>query len=364
MKKRMALFYPTIEFKDPKWLWTSALLWDRIYRIVPNEYIPKDSRNILELMEDGTIGQPIDPSLYASDVADEFIDKYNGTDWHAPALGNYKLMSNKYINLHKDKADVKIRNLIIAKGQKDSDSEWLKVPEYIAGLYMLYLANHISNANKLELITDSSAAWCGSNYFSYDGKIDDFEVYNDNSEKLASLIIQDFIPENILDISAKDLLKFRENRKDERHRFLDCMDSLASDIANCRDPKIVNDIIEDHKKDILDSQKDFKKSFDMIRVSGWLGVKSVLVPVAMPVVTSMYELSDSTKAWVNSSGILFGLIAGFLEEKQKIYKLKKEYKYNYLLELKNELDRARVCFSGFENYNSYLEYEMNNFIHD
>ncbi|OVE69081.1 hypothetical protein CCS79_09150 [Clostridium diolis] len=362
MNKRMALYYPTIEFNNPKWLWTAALLWDRIYRIVPNGYTPKDSRNILELMEDGTIGGSIDPSMYSSEVADKFIDKYNGTDWNAPALGNYELMSSKYINLHRDKADVKVRNLFTDLGKKNN--EWIEVPEYIAGLYMLYLANHISNTNGLALITDSSASWCGTNYFSYDGKIDDFEIYNNTTDKLASLVIQDFIPKNILDISPKELLKFRERRKDERNRFLNCMDSLASDISNCKDPKIVNDIIESHKKDILDSKKEFKKSLDMIRVSGWFGVKSALVPVAMPVMTSMNNLSDSTKLWLNASGILFGVIAGFLDAKQKTSKLSKEYKYNYLLELKSELERAKVCVTGYEDYNSFLEYEMNNFIHD
>lgn len=362
MNKRVALYYPTIEFNNPKWLWTAALLWDRIYRIVPNGYAPKDSRNILELMEDGTIGAAIDPSTYSSEVADKFVDKYNGADWNAPALGNYELMSSKYINLHRDKADVKVRNLITAQG--DKNNEWIEVPEYIAGLYMLYLANHISDENGLALITDSSASWCGSNYFSYDGQIDDFEAYNNTSDKLASLIMQDFIPKNILDISPKELLKFRDRRKDERNRFLDCMDSLASHISNCKDPKIINDIIEDHKKEILDSKKDFKKSLDIIKVSGWVGVKSALVPVVMPVMSSMYNLSDSTKSWMSTAGIVFGVIAGFLEGKQKISKLNKEYKYNYLLELKSELERARVCFTGYNNYNSFLEYEMNNFIND
>lgn len=362
MNNRMALYYPTIEFCNPKWLWTAALLWDRIYRIVPDGYIPKDSSNIRDLMEDGTIGTGIDPSLYSSSVSNQFISKYNGSDWGAPALGNYKLMSNQYIQLHKDKADVKIRNLIIAKGGKNGD--WIRVPEYIAGLYMLYLANHIAGDNKLSLVTDTSASWCGSNYLHYDGKIDDFELHSNAPDKLASLIIQDFIPSNILDITPKELLKFRERRKDERHRFLDCIDSLAKDISNCKDTGIVNDIIEDHKKDILNAKKDFKKSLDIIRVYGWVGVKSTLIPAIMPVITSLYNLPDTTKGWINASGILFGAVAGFLESGQKIDKLKKDFNNNYLLEIKSELQRSNVCFTGYTDYNSFLEYEMNNFIHD
>jgi hypothetical protein len=33
-----ALYYPSIEFADPQWLWASSLIWDRIYRIVPKDY--------------------------------------------------------------------------------------------------------------------------------------------------------------------------------------------------------------------------------------------------------------------------------------------------------------------------------------
>ena len=33
-----ALYYPTIEFQNYSWLWSASLLWDRIYRIVPESY--------------------------------------------------------------------------------------------------------------------------------------------------------------------------------------------------------------------------------------------------------------------------------------------------------------------------------------
>jgi hypothetical protein len=60
-----ALYYPSIEFADPQWLWASSLIWDRIYRIVPNGYAPEDSENIRKLSETGEIGIPIHPDKYA-----------------------------------------------------------------------------------------------------------------------------------------------------------------------------------------------------------------------------------------------------------------------------------------------------------
>lgn len=43
MNNNYTLYYPTIEFNNPCWLWSAALL---CYRIVPEDYELKDSENI------------------------------------------------------------------------------------------------------------------------------------------------------------------------------------------------------------------------------------------------------------------------------------------------------------------------------
>ncbi len=49
------LYYPTIEFRNSRWLWSAALLWDRIYRIVPEGYEPQDPRNIQVIVSTPTV---------------------------------------------------------------------------------------------------------------------------------------------------------------------------------------------------------------------------------------------------------------------------------------------------------------------
>ena len=81
-----ALYYPYIEFADPRWLWTAALVWDKVYRIVPDDYTPQDSDNVKALCADGDIGIPIRPRAYAKDVAMEFMLKLHKKEWQAAAL--------------------------------------------------------------------------------------------------------------------------------------------------------------------------------------------------------------------------------------------------------------------------------------
>ena len=48
MNYNATLYYPTIEFANKEWLWNACLLWDKVYRIVPEGYIPNDRDEITE----------------------------------------------------------------------------------------------------------------------------------------------------------------------------------------------------------------------------------------------------------------------------------------------------------------------------
>ncbi len=73
MEKNYTLYYPTIEFDNPLWLWSASLIWDRIYRIVPENYVPQDSRNIKELICESDIISNINPKSYSLNACDKFI---------------------------------------------------------------------------------------------------------------------------------------------------------------------------------------------------------------------------------------------------------------------------------------------------
>jgi len=109
------LYYPTIQFKQEhyRWLWSASLLWDKIYRIVPEGYVLNEPRNITELCETGDIGIGINPKDYSAQVAQEFMGKLENKAWEASALMFHNDDINEYkeyCRLHKDKVDVSLRN--------------------------------------------------------------------------------------------------------------------------------------------------------------------------------------------------------------------------------------------------------------
>lgn len=355
-----ALYYPTIEFADYEWLWTAALLWDRIYRIVPGGYEPQDCENVRALTAGGEIGIPIQPDKYAGDLGKEFIAKVKSGEWSAAALESE--IPKEYARLHEDKVDVKLRKLIIARGSGAAHGKWLYVPTGFEALYMTYLANHISEANGLQLLSDSTAAWTGSTYFRYDGDVQDYPS-DQYVQQLAVLVVRDFLPEDILDIGADDILRFREKYRYERQRFMDAIRKGAGTLAGCDDPRIARDHVEDIKRDIESSLTDYKKTIESLNIAGWTGIKCISFPVATKVAAEISgtALDPSTLLVVSGLGIALGLVSGLADWRQKRKKLEKECDYSYLL----HLDRQwKGCARYGGDYNYLLCREMEEFIND
>lgn len=355
-----ALYYPTIEFRDSAWLYSAALLWDRIYRIVPSSYVPDDPEDLRDLIETGEIGIPIHPDIYAKDIAEEFINKLQSEQWDAAAL-EYDIPED-YSRLHSDKVDVKLRELMIAKGRAQNNDEWLFVPTEFEAHYMTYLANAIADRNNLSMLTDSTPAWTGATYFKYDGEIEDFPT-EDLTHLLATIVIRDFIPENIEDISPREIIKYRDKYRDERKRFMLAMQSAANRISSCEDPYIIRDLIDDIKKDIDSALKDYRHSLSVLNITALTGIKSLTFP-ALAKIASMVTgqgLSVETLAVISALGFGIGLVSGFAEWSNKRRILSKESDYSYLIHLGRNW---KNCTMYGNDYNYYLCREMEEFIND
>ena len=155
------LYYPTIEFNtaDYEWLWRASLLWDKIYRIVPDGYSLNEPRNIQELCSTGEIGIPLCPHRYSATASKKFIEKLESGDWQAAALEFNTDDIEKYeqyTRLHKDKVDVSLRNLMLLNSKTFEDTDWIYVSKEISNQYMIYLATEIAKSNNLSLNTHLS----------------------------------------------------------------------------------------------------------------------------------------------------------------------------------------------------------------
>ena len=74
------LYYPTIEFMDEVWLKSSLCVCDKVFRIVPDSYHPKDSDEVKIAIDNGVVENISLTEQDLSETADEFIDFVESVD--------------------------------------------------------------------------------------------------------------------------------------------------------------------------------------------------------------------------------------------------------------------------------------------
>jgi hypothetical protein len=355
-----ALYYPRIEFQDYSWLWSASLLWDRIYRIVPEGYESDEPENVRILTAAGEIGVPMRPDAFTKDIAQEFLEKVESGQWQAAAL-EFNI-PDAYARLHQGKVDVQLRKMIVAKGNASIQGEWLHVPTEFEALYMTYLAEKMARQNNLSLLSDCTAAWTGATYFKYDGHIQDYPSA-DLSQQLATLVVRDFIPQNILQIRPDDLLSFREKHRSERQRFLAAIRKAAEMISLSEDETVYQDRIRDIKKDVEEALSEYKAGMQSLKIVGWSGITSLTFPVLTKVASAITgdALAPSTLHVISALGIGVGLISGLADWQQKKRRLEKECDFSYLLHIRRNW---KQCALYNNDYNYLLCREMEEFIND
>ena len=352
-----ALYYPTIEFQNYEWLYSSSLIWDKIYRIVPDGYNPIEPSNVKKLVETGDIGIPLYPDRYVKSVAKEFGEKLSSGKWFASALGG---LSDDYKRLHKTKVDAILHDMIISAGGKSIDKDWFFVPTDFEAQYMTYLANKMAQMNNLRLISDSSAAWACSTYYDYDGNINDYPNAEDYKYQLATLMIKEFLPINYSKIDTKELIKFREKRKLERQRFVNSFSQYAINISKCSDPKIIEDLINEMSDDINRSIKEYKGCLSDLSANTFSGLFSVTLPISTEVVNRICNINSQGIKLLSAIGIGIGVITSIKKYNTNRKKNIKDNPHSYLLQMKKNWDGTYYK----DGYPYYLGRKIEEFIND
>ena len=167
----------------------------------------------------------------------------------------------------------------------DEDENWLYANPNTVNFYMTYLAKHIAQKNSLSLYTRNQELWTTTNYYLHNGNIQEMYMpgehyWEPSTEVLISIMVPDIFPNDILDITQQEILRFREKRKDERNEFISAINRLQDKLKNADAPEVVEIILNDEKKRIETAIKEYKKSIDIKRVVRFGGVLTSAISIA------------------------------------------------------------------------------------
>lgn len=104
MKPDSILYYPHIEFQNEAWVKSSLLLWNHVYRIVPEGYRPKDSDEIKALVDADLVRNIRLNDEDRGQTVDEFLSLCDRLEGNLPA----GLIPSDEDRIHPDKIDKRL----------------------------------------------------------------------------------------------------------------------------------------------------------------------------------------------------------------------------------------------------------------
>ncbi len=343
-----ALYYPHIYLKDEEWLKHAFLFWDKISRIVPNEFMLQDSENVLQIQQETNFLENYYPNDEVKFITSHdfinFLEEYLQIKSN---LDKFQLVKSKKYNdssnytfIHMDKMNMELFEFLEEKGLALRGRHiWdlsIKMDNEIGFLYMSFLAQSISNEKSIPIVTDNTNVYIPPNIYNDNSFIDSFE------EKLGYLLIDTIIPKNINSVSISELINIRSKYNDERMVFFDEINKLSSTLPSLDNQSSLSDALHYHKTLLNRQTKELEKVFNL---NGIETIKN-------PLIISMGASLVTDNLWGISAGLAYGAFSSYTEYERRKVEIN-QHPMSYLLNIKSELSKEDL-FQKIQRYKSYF----------
>ena len=322
MKPNSILYYPHIEFQNEAWVKSCLLLWDHVYRIVPDAYIPNDSDEIKELVDEDLVRSIKLDDKDREDTFDEFLKLCDKIEGHMPA----GLIPSDEERIHPEKIDNRLYPYLDLIGDHFIDEDkWLHLSKELARGYMFKLSQVVARIRNLNRGTDDLDAWSINPYFCENANFGDFLQDPTAKGFFCSLTLEDVVPQNIGEISARELISFVKKRKDERKLLREKFDDLTNHLARVSNIQHANQISMDFVNELIDSKVKYRQSMDK-----WKDIKAwsitTGVPVSLTALGTFGALGEDPFSIATIAGsLVIGAICSYLD----FYRAKKNRDPSY-----------------------------------
>ena len=280
------LYYPTIEFFDETWLKASLCIWDKIYRIVPPSYNPKDSGEVKIAVDNGLVE---DIRLNKSDLAQtaELFELYLDDAPIVPAA--VEGWENINVRLHHEKVDARILPILESMAKKFDPDGFLSISKEVANIYMLFLADVVSKRRCINKLTDDGDMFAIMHYFANDANFDEL-IYNEEAkETTSSLVIASLLPKDLQYMNINEVIKFREKTDESRIAFRQSIDELVSELCRIEDADFVKERITEFQKNIEKNNKAIIKQAGKGLKDFAYSLLSIGLPTSMSALTLLSD---------------------------------------------------------------------------
>lgn len=354
-----ALYYPSIDVLDERWLRSASLFWDNIRTIVPNAITqPYSTRFARELSDEGLlIPLKVESNMEEiQELGERALGFVTDPEWNGSLTYSVKKDTARAqfdsrrldeFAIHREKLPQMILNYLEEGGTK---REWHYLPPDFANFYMTLLATKLSERMGLGLVTESHKAdklalsarkdvqfGRPPKYGRY------FQAYGPRKaipRELSPGMLIDMTLKGLSipnEISAKQVVKFRSDHYEELALFRTEITKLTSDLPTDMPIEALKQAVEDkYKTNVLPALKSLESS---LSAQKWEGGFKALIK------TAFYSTGGGTLASLAGVSVPAALLAGAgltltvegVTMVNQYKRTRRENPYSYLLSVKNEL---------------------------
>lgn len=310
------LYYPSIEFQSTEWVKSSLLLWDKVYRIVPEGCEPKDNDEIRAFVDAGLIENIMPTNDEKKSIEKRF--KRTCKQMESPQYRPAGLQSTDYDLIHVDKIDNRLYPYLdeISKNIDFSGNEWVKMSKPLARSYMFILSKAIAESRNMNQGTDNPDIWSVGQYFSNKGNFGDCVKNPSAKSYLCSLVLDDIIPQNIEQVSAYDIIAFSTNRQPERELLRLKIDGLMDKLTNVRTQEHAHDIVNDFVNSVEREKESFKRSMSFRSSTEYGKALMTGINLSFGAMTALSWTGTPFSMQHLSAAVLFGAVGAYLNHRK------------------------------------------------
>ena len=244
------LYYPSIEFPDDGFIKSSLCIWDNIYRIIPESYIPNDSSEIRTAVQEGVIKNITLSARDLNMAADKFMDFMTSSRILPAGLDGYD-----EIDLHKDKVDARIYPYL-KELAKQVTGDWLTLSKQVVNGYMIFLANAISQNRDMPKFTDNPDIFSIMTFFENNGDFNEWVLRDNADEYYSTIIVPTLIPAGVERSDIDTVLRFREKTFNGRTEFRNTISSFTDELKNVADMEYAQGLTDKFVKQLEYSKQN------------------------------------------------------------------------------------------------------------
>ncbi len=387
MPAHIGLYFPYFHFPNDDWVKVSALYWDKMYRIVPDDYETKRDTDVVKKLSERNIKRE---SLFISNVAPEgfYEDLHDIGNQFIKLIENHtdvlvhhygveqrdQWETNEYTAKYSSRGDTRLayiysekinyelsgilekRGLGTRRSNVAQDVRWMGMHPKLANIYMSALAEKLASRTQSHPITNDAI-----NYFAVAGftferlaqvMLDKTEITkktpteDELEARLAIIALRAVMPKNITDVSIDQILELREKYSGQFGKFQDFLHSIVEQLPSLKSitgEQFINDHLDaEYKKNIkpqIDELDDAMNSIGIETIPTILNVE-VKVP-ALFTSGALLVGAFALNPLLGSTATVAMALAKIIGEKRKVVKGEiKKSDIAYLMNIRDDLTPA------------------------